>query len=270
MSAALEFLMDLFETGLSYSSINTARSALSTIVTFPNGESLGKHPLISRFLRGVFVMRPSFPRYQSIWDASVVLRSFDSMESNSQLSLRHLSYKAVTLLALLTAQRVQTLHVLMLDDIVLTDTECHIAVRRLLKQTRPGRHLSEIVLPAFPSNKNVCVVEVLHEYVARTSPLRGTAQTMFISYRKPHKAVSRDTLSRWIKHTLSNAGVDQSVFKAHSVRAAATSAASTCGVPLQTILATAGWSGSSTFARFYNKPVANAPAFSTTLQQTVV
>ena len=39
---------------------------------------------------------------------------------------------------------------------------------------------------------------------------------LLISYGKPHKPVSSEAISRWIKDELSKAGVDTSVFKAHS------------------------------------------------------
>ena len=49
----IQFLTTLFETNLSYSSLNTARSALSTFITV-DGIPIGSHPLVVRFLKGVF------------------------------------------------------------------------------------------------------------------------------------------------------------------------------------------------------------------------
>ena len=40
LSDALQFLLGLFRQGLSYSTLNTARSALSTIVKIDRGEAL--------------------------------------------------------------------------------------------------------------------------------------------------------------------------------------------------------------------------------------
>jgi len=62
----LEFLYQQYANGLSYSGINTARSALSTVIFLPDGGSFGNHPLVSRFLRGVFESRPSLPCYNDI------------------------------------------------------------------------------------------------------------------------------------------------------------------------------------------------------------
>ena len=47
-----------------------------------------------------------------------------------------------------------------------------------------------------------------------------------------HESASVDTLSRWIRVSLVNAGVDMTILTPHSTRAARASAASTAKVPL--------------------------------------
>ena len=69
----INFLAELFATGIGYSCLNTARSALSSIITLPGGQSFGHHSLVTRFLKGVFELRPALPRYKEIWDVSPVL-----------------------------------------------------------------------------------------------------------------------------------------------------------------------------------------------------
>ena len=64
----IDFLALLFQDGLGYSAINTARSALSTVLNTTSHTSFGTHPLVVRFLKGVFELKPSLPRYASIWD----------------------------------------------------------------------------------------------------------------------------------------------------------------------------------------------------------
>ena len=51
---AIEFLTELFHSGVGYSAINTARSALSSIILPTAGIPFGKDPLVCRFLKGVF------------------------------------------------------------------------------------------------------------------------------------------------------------------------------------------------------------------------
>ncbi|CAH3170015.1 unnamed protein product, partial [Porites lobata] len=118
-----------------------------------------------------------------------------------------------------------------------------------------GRNLPELILPAFPADGRVCVYSVLSEYIKCTAPLRGGETRLFISFVKPYQAVSRDTISRWIKNVMIKAGIDVEVFKPHSTRAASTSKANACQVPIDVILKAASWKGDCTFRKFYNKPI---------------
>lgn len=65
----VEFLAYLFHQGLGYSAINTARGALSSVGLIFDGFSVGCHPLVIRFTKGVFNLRPSKSRYVHTWDA---------------------------------------------------------------------------------------------------------------------------------------------------------------------------------------------------------
>jgi integrase len=95
--------------------------------------------------------------------------------------------------------------------------------------------------------------------------LRKDETKLFISYVLPHKAVSRDTISRWTKTTLELCGIDTSVFTAHSTRAASVSNASKKNVPVDLIMAKAGWSSAETFQKYYNKPIIQGNAMDTAL-----
>ena len=78
---------------------------------------------------------------------------------------------------------------------------------------------------------------------------------LFLSYIQPHKAVSRDTISRWGKQALDCSGVNTSIFQLHSTRAAASSKAKQKEVALDEILDKVGWKSASTFGKFYDKPI---------------
>ena len=79
------FLTALFVKDLSHSSLNTARSALFTIVNV-DGMSIGRHPLVVRFLKGVFNPRPPVPRYNEVFDVSIVLRFLKTLSPVASLS----------------------------------------------------------------------------------------------------------------------------------------------------------------------------------------
>ena len=55
----IDFLATLFSPGLGYSAINTARSALSSVMVPPNNITFGSHPLVVRFVKAVFELNPS-------------------------------------------------------------------------------------------------------------------------------------------------------------------------------------------------------------------
>ena len=57
---------------------------------------------------------------------------------------------------------------------------------------------------------------------------------------------------------LEASGIDVKVFKGHSVRTAAASAAHRAGASIRDILKAGNWKRESTFSRFYNKPLRNA------------
>lgn len=102
----LEFLSTLYyDKGLSYSTINTARSALSSHPLVGSGND----PLISRLMKGIFNSKPPKPRYMAIWDVSVVLKMLRQCVPVTSLTLAKLTMKLVMLMALVSAQRVQTL-----------------------------------------------------------------------------------------------------------------------------------------------------------------
>ena len=104
------------------------------------------------------------------------------------------------------------------------------------------------------------MVHCLLEYEKRTKVFRTTSDKsqpdkLLLSYIRPHKPISSETLSRWVVAFLSEAGMNTSIFKAHSVRGAASPAAFNAGVSLKDILSLADWSQDSTFVRFYYGPV---------------
>ena len=82
----LDFLSKLFSDGHSYSQINTASSALSGIITI-NKVPCGKHPDVKRFVKGIFELRPTFPKYNMIWDVKKVFSYFRNLPVISDLTL---------------------------------------------------------------------------------------------------------------------------------------------------------------------------------------
>lgn len=264
VNLVIEYLTSLHKSGLSYSALNTARSALSSFVCLDDDSNLGEHSLVKRFMRGVFNINPSFPRYSSTWDVRQVLDYLVSLGKNRHMSLLSLSMKLVMLLALVSGQRLQTLKALNIEFMTVNEHSSVIIfdVKKLMKQSRPGFHLKPLQFKHYVDNPCICVVSCILDYLDRTKVFRNNVSQLLISTQKPYKAVSTDTLARWLKLCLQNAKIDTEIYKAHSTRAASSSAAKSSGVPITTIMDRVGWTSAQTFAKYYDKNIESDVCFS--------
>lgn len=249
------FLTKMFEDGAQYGTLNSCRSALTLII----GEHISQDVGIRRFFKGVFRLRPTLPRYSMTWDTSIVLKLLEGYYPNEDLTLEAISKKLITLLALITAHRLQTFTKIKIQNIMLSVDKATIKIPELIKTSRVGSTQPLLILPFFCEKPQICPGKTLQCYLDKTLAVRNNETSLFIGLKKPHTAVSTQTLSRWVKSTLHDSGVDVNTFTAHSTRHAATSAAHRLGVNIDTIKRTAGWSGSSnTFFKFYNRPLLEA------------
>lgn len=128
----LNFLSYTFDSSARYGTINTCRSALSLLL----GQDIVNNDLTKRFLRGVFRLRPTLPKYNLTWNVDQVLDYLSNWYPNEKLNLDQLSKKLTTLLALVTGHRVQTLSVIDVKNIKFTDTEVIIQIPAYIKRKR--------------------------------------------------------------------------------------------------------------------------------------
>lgn len=246
------FFTNLYNCGTQYGTLNTYRSALALIIR----EKLSENEDIKRFFKGVFRSRPPRPKYNETWDTSLVLNYLESYCTNDNTNLEKTSKKLVTLLALVTAQRMQTLSKIKISNIIISESIIKIKIIDLIKTSRVGAPQPLLTLPFCREKPEICPAKTILAYLEMTKSLRGDADFLFISFRRPHKPVGVQTLSRWVKDILGKSGIDTFTFTAHSTRHASTSTAHRLGVNIDQIMNTAGWSsGSNTFARFYNRPI---------------
>ena len=145
--------------------MNTARSALSAVVSMPQNNTFGSHPLVCRFMKGVFETKPSLPRYSETWDVNIVINYLAALGPPDGLTMKVLTYKVVMLLALLSGQRRQTLHAFDINGMQLDSDKCIFTIRTLLKTSRVGHHLPPIKLLAFKPDPALCIVTHLERYI---------------------------------------------------------------------------------------------------------
>lgn len=249
----VDFLMEKYNAGCSYGSLNSTRSAISFIAE----RNLSTSETLNRFFKGVYKCRPAKPKYDRIWDPSLVLDYLSKLFPLSSLKMSVLTEKVVTLLALGTGHRIQTLSFIKISNIKKVTDGLEIEIPDLIKTSKAGAYQPLLRLPYFSEKPELCLANTVLEYVKLTKSVRGSCDNLIITCKKPYNAASTQTISRWIKSVLSRCGVGEE-YSAYSTRHASTSLAYKKGVNIQIIKSTAGWSKSSeVFTKFYNRPIAS-------------
>ena len=252
----VNFLAGLYSEGYQYQSLNAYRSAISSTHQYVDGASVGNHPTVTRLLQGVFNSRPPQSRYTAFWDVGVVIQHIKGLGANKDLSLRDLTMKTVMLLALTRPSRSADLSRLNLQLRSFKSNGVVFHPAHLAKQSRSTKPMADFFFPSFDDDPTICPMVTLRAYEGRTEDFRAklsmdSRHQLFLSYVGQHTPVSSSTIARWFKTFMAEAGIDISIFKAHSVRGASCSTAVGAGVTTKDILDAADWSSEGTFQRFY-------------------
>ena len=239
--------------------IAVCKACISQLHDPIEGRQLGNLPLVSRFIKGIFELRPPQPKLCSIWPVSKVLSHFAGLEPSDSLSLKDLILKLTILLALTSAARAHALAALKLTSALIKQDACEFNIPIHVKNPRPYHPPQKMVLTSYNENSAICVVRCLNHYVIRTKDLRK-GNGLLVSYVKPHQTVGSQTVSRWLCTAIRQAGIDVS-FKGHSTRAAVTSEAVDAGIPLEIVLDVTDWSSAGIFEKHYHKETTNRGKF---------
>ncbi|XP_067213058.1 uncharacterized protein [Linepithema humile] len=236
IGVALEFLAAEMKNISAYGSLNSIRSALSLITNV----NLGSDSRVKRFCKDAAVLKPSKPKYALTWDPNPVIAHLRTLTPHSSLDRKTLTHKLATLIALATASRVQNLALIKRANISLTNPVI-IKIPDRIKTSGVNRTQPSMVFHKFEECPELCIASLLRMYIEKTnSLLPSDSDALFLTFGKQPKAASTQTISRWIKKTLAEGGIDTSIFTAHSVRHAATSSAARLNVPLDEIYKSAG------------------------------
>ena len=129
-------------------------------------------------------------------------------------NVQHLSCKLAILLAILCGQREREILSLMdIRNITMEEACLIIRIGDLLKTSNRKFHNGELKFPKYIENTNICPVTTLKQYLHMTSKNRGEIKSLFITQVRPFKPASKDTIARWIRETLSKAGIDTVYFR---------------------------------------------------------
>ncbi len=278
----LEFLQERLTVGAAATTLRVYEAAIAArreLDEIP----LGRHHMVSAFMRGARCLRPVRPTAVPSWDLSVVLEGlvtapFEPLESASD---RILTLKVVLLLALTSLKRVGDLQAFSVSE---TCMDFAPGLVKVTLRPRPGyipkvlstSFRSQVVTlhsfhpPPFPSSEDeslhlLCPVRALKLYVDRSKVWRKSPQ-LLICFGAGHRglATSKQRISHWVRDAISLAYEARNLpsplsLRAHSTRGVASSQALFRGVPLEDICVAAGWFSPHTFVRFYNLDVDTAP-----------
>ena len=128
-----EYLTEYFQTGVSYLSVNTAGSVLSTLLKAENEITFWGLPLVCTFLKGVFDLRPALSRHSTTSNVSVALKDVKVFQALKQYNLKSLSYLFAFLPCITTAQKDQMFLNVNIDLIMFEEVKITIFEAELLK-----------------------------------------------------------------------------------------------------------------------------------------
>ena len=260
--------------GLSVSSIRGYRSVLSAVFRF-HLPSLSSDPVLRDLLRSFQLSSVERVLLPPAWDLSRVLRYLNSSEfeplSRASLpplaSLRALSLKTLFLLALATAKRVGELQALSSivtfvgGDACLSYIPQFVAKSESLTRSIPRSFLVKSLsdfAAGLDDDLFLCPVRALRIYLQRTRSLSPLRHRLFVSPRRPSRAMSKNAVSFFLLEVIHAAGASRpevGAVRAHEVRSVSTSVAFHRNWSVSSVFESAAWASSSVFSSFYLRDI---------------
>ena len=247
----VDFLVDINKKGGGHSTVATSRSFLSCFI-HAEGRPIGEHPMLSKLVKRVKVINQPEEKNSYIWDPTTVIDTMAAWGPISDLTLEQLTKRTLMLFLLATGQRIQGAFQLLRKDMVIMDNSIRIKYSTKMKSNDPAKNPLTLRFDKLEEER-VCVFTHLTSYLNREDTAGAHPRT-FGTVKTPVTPASSVTLSRLIRQTLTDTGIEEH-FRPYSVRSASTSAADRLNVPMDKILTSAGWARTSTFARFYKRPL---------------
>ena len=194
VSHVLDFLIGMFDKGHAYSIIHSAKCAIATIVHIPHYNSFNKHPLINKYMPGVFNLRPPKLKLSFVWDVDILFRYLEQEGDNNSLADKPLTKKLLILLLLLGAHRISTVKLFSVSNMVLKDLSVTFIPTEVLKHSRKVKPLDKFEYRSY-TGKKLCIISCRREYLTRRDKHVGlNSDQLIITLKKPFKGVSKISL----------------------------------------------------------------------------
>ena len=153
------------------------RSAISSNHETVDGFVIGKHPMMAKFMKGVFSLRPLEPKYFITWGVRQVLNFLKTWAPAESQSLKQLILKLVMPAALITAARRSSVNKMDLCYTYFKPNGVLFKIPGLTKCAGPKRPFQKLLLAGFPPDRRLSFVKYLKHYEKVTKNLRQKAET---------------------------------------------------------------------------------------------
>ena len=114
-------------------------------LTIKGFTKLSDHPLLVRYLKGIFNKHPSWYVH---WDMNLVFTYNDRIEHNEELEFKYLAKKFM-LFMIIVARKKHVLLTIYVDKIVFKDDKVNFLTNKTLKHSMPTRPLQSLIYNAY-------------------------------------------------------------------------------------------------------------------------
>ena len=156
---------------------------------------MGQHPYVLNLMKGILNNRPPKPRYSYRWDIRQVTEYIEKLGNSSSLSLKQLSLKLATLLAITCPKRVSSLARLALNHLRLSPEGATFTLATPTKTSRLDETVTDF-FASFQTNLVLCPVDCLNSYISITKRFRNLSgkepNILFISHLSSRHILSEE------------------------------------------------------------------------------
>lgn len=95
---ALKFLSAIFDKEVAYSTINSAKCIVVSIIYIPFFPTINEYPLVMKHMTAIFDLRSPKPELSNAYDVDILFMDYDRLGDNALLANVTLIQKCIVLL----------------------------------------------------------------------------------------------------------------------------------------------------------------------------
>ena len=221
MTVVLDYIQWLGDSGVKFNTITSHISALSQCLPLYDGVTIGNHPWVSQWVKGLLLSHPPGRLVYPSWELGLVLTALTEApyEPLGKACLEALTFKTAFLISVISARRVSELQALSRDPAYLTLNPLSAILRvnpAFVPKTVTEISLqSEIEIQAFlpfpssPAERLMalnCPIRALRVYL-QCMQLMCKSSCLFVGFSKRRfgQEASKAMLSGWLHKVITNA-----------------------------------------------------------------